>query len=571
MNYYNIVWVVVDSVRRYHSIGDDRGRLSVMDEFAENAIEFRNAVTSAPSTVMSISAMMTSLPAYYLGRNYSDFRFDNDYFTTLSALLDKNGWTTRALLMHKDIREKLRVFDLIPKRYWPKGFTHRRWWNNSEINALLRNAIRMDGSKQPSPCFWFLDFNCRKDPATSDIVGDSIQALMDAGYTRDNTVYVLCSDHGYPDPSRGITPEQLKRKGMSHDVFMTDDNILIPLIISYPGCKAGLKVDSTVSSLDVTPTIAEIIGIDVPEAVSGRWCGRSLLPYVEGLASGLDDKRMIRTDARFLGQSGRVTALRGERHKYVYYHDEKRERFFDISEGSLDERDVTTSNDAAVKLAFRNFRDAFEKSERDGVTFQIDYAVHKLEKQLQSLRKSARKGSFNVLIISNARGAFLTLIGNAFASSSHCGDISFVVSPDACGRLAGIGGFKNIYTFSNDKSVDVDGLTRKALQSSSYDLVIVTYDSGYEADFKGLLDFARMITSRRQVMMDINMSISMRKGELQRYLRTIYANRIFYIQEPALIFHELYKILRTSFIRLKSKVTDYLTGSRRIRIENENI
>ena len=63
MKPYNVVWTIVDSVRKYHS-DDDRSRLDIMDEFAREAVEFKNVVTSAPSTVMSISAMMTSLPSY---------------------------------------------------------------------------------------------------------------------------------------------------------------------------------------------------------------------------------------------------------------------------------------------------------------------------------------------------------------------------------------------------------------------------------------------------------------------------------------------------------------------------
>ena len=31
---------------------------------------------------------------------------------------------------------------------------------------------------------------------------------------------------------------------MTHDMFMTDDNIMIPLILSYPGCPVGLKIDN---------------------------------------------------------------------------------------------------------------------------------------------------------------------------------------------------------------------------------------------------------------------------------------------------------------------------------------
>ena len=62
----NLVWIFIDSVRRYYA-DDDRSRLEIMDKFSESSIEFTEVVTSAPSTVMSISAMMTGCHAYLLG------------------------------------------------------------------------------------------------------------------------------------------------------------------------------------------------------------------------------------------------------------------------------------------------------------------------------------------------------------------------------------------------------------------------------------------------------------------------------------------------------------------------
>ena len=74
MNKKNVIWIYVDSVRRYHSskeeieAGDDRSRLLFMDEFANESIEFLNTVTSAPSTQISISAMAAAMPSHLAHR-----------------------------------------------------------------------------------------------------------------------------------------------------------------------------------------------------------------------------------------------------------------------------------------------------------------------------------------------------------------------------------------------------------------------------------------------------------------------------------------------------------------------
>ena len=65
---------IVDSVRHYSTGGkDDRDKLKMMDDFSNGSIYFPLTVTSAPSSVMSLSTMLTSLPSYYIARNYDDF------------------------------------------------------------------------------------------------------------------------------------------------------------------------------------------------------------------------------------------------------------------------------------------------------------------------------------------------------------------------------------------------------------------------------------------------------------------------------------------------------------------
>ena len=174
----NIVWIFVDSVRRYHS-GDDRSRLEIMDKFASDSIEFTEVVTSAPSTVMSISAMMTGIHSFILGTNYNDFRFNRKEFPTLSSILSEKGWDCNAVLMHPDIREKLTCVNMYPRSKWPKKYSHGDWWSNIKIFNFLESVLRKEYSKsKPDKNFWFVDFNCRKDPDTSSIVEKTISFII---------------------------------------------------------------------------------------------------------------------------------------------------------------------------------------------------------------------------------------------------------------------------------------------------------------------------------------------------------------------------------------------------------
>ena len=336
MKRYNVVWIMIDSVRRYHTVGDDRSRLNYMDEFAKEAVEFQNCVTSAPSTLMSLSATLTSLPSYYLGRNYKDFQFDTDYFNSLTSILKKNSYKTdRSFVMHPEVRERLKQFDLVPKKLWPSGLSHKDWFCNDDINNMVHSVLNHEKKhNNKNPSFWFIDYNCRNDENISEIVRNTVESLDDAGYNKNNTILMISSDHGYPDPMRGITPETLKQKKLSHDVFMTDDNIMIPLIIRYPGCVPGTKIGNTISTLDIMPTILDILDINVNESVEKNFHGLSLLPLINGSKNKKYMDRKIRTDARWIDQPGRLTAIRGEKYKYVFHHDNKFEEFVFIGNKS---------------------------------------------------------------------------------------------------------------------------------------------------------------------------------------------------------------------------------------------
>lgn len=507
MNKYNIVWAIVDSVRKYHS-NDDRSRLQFMDEFSKQSIEFSNVVTSAPSTVMSISAMMTSFPSYYIGRNYSDFRFDSNFFTTLSSILNNNNYETRALIMHKEIREKLRVFDLIDKKYWPKNFSHRNWWNNSMIYQLLENSLVIDNKKYEKPIFWFLDFNCRKDNKTSNIVKNSFNLLKKYNFNDDNTIFILCSDHGYPDPRRGISPEELKRKKLTHDIFMTDDNITIPLFIKYPGCSKGTKFKKVISTLDIMPTILDILEINVKDELRNKWKGISLLKYLKNDSNY--PHRYIRTDARFFGQPGRVSALRDNNFKYIFHHDNNVEEFYDVSRLRLNEKKIDKSHSQFLK-----FKKEFNKQEKEAFNFQLSYSIYKLKKQFNKIKVN---NDDSIIILLENNNSFSLNIKKTLSNFFNINKIF-------------------IYDVGDINLSDINKIKK-------YKYLIIIEDSANKKNIYKINNILKLINYEKKIIMDMNMNLSVKNGEIIRYLKTIYINRFFYFQEPSLFFYEFIRILK---------------------------
>ncbi|MFC3164957.1 choline-sulfatase [Ciceribacter thiooxidans] len=100
-------------------------------------------------------------------------------------------------------------------------------------------------------------------------IGEIIDVLERTGM-REDTVILFVSDHG----------DMLGERGLWFKMCFFEGSARVPLMISAAGWKPGL-VDAPVSTLDVTPTIAAMAGIDI--ASVRPWTdGEDLGPVVRG-------------------------------------------------------------------------------------------------------------------------------------------------------------------------------------------------------------------------------------------------------------------------------------------------
>jgi hypothetical protein len=528
----NVVWLFVDGVRRYHS-DDDRSRLDFMDEFSKDAVEFKNVVTSAPSTFMSLSAMMSGMPSYFINRNFDDFRFDKERIPSLTSDLESNGYNVHSFLMHPSTRETMiNIYPMVAKKYWPKDLSHRKWWSNDDINRIVGKTLEMGVENKPS--FFFVDFNCRKDFKTSEKVKWADKKFKEAGFNDDNTITILCSDHGYPDSSKETgNPEYYTNNKLTHDLILTDDNIMIPFFIKYPGCSKGMKVETTVSSIDLYPTITDLLGIPPKENLIGQ----SLKPLMEGKVD--DDNhgnRFHRTDSRLALQTGRGTCIRNHQYKYVYYHDNLRgggqEEFFDIVNDPLEASNLIKSKKISNELSI--FKAEYSKSEEYFMNYQLEYLIDVFKKEHNDIAQLK-----NIVVIESGNIVFTKILINVLNA----------LSPDAGIKVFSVGNPKDKSHNLNDEStenaqnVDLnkDNLS-VILNNILVDMVIVPLDSS--RNNQQLIRKIKKIKSGKKLFVDYN---------LGGYKQPFFSSQIkktrsawpFIKQEPSYIFYFLYKSLRS--------------------------
>lgn len=538
----NVIWFLVDSVRNYHCDIDDRGKLDIMDKFAQESIEFTKVVVSAPSTLMSETAMMTGMPSYYISRNYDDFKYDETAFTSLVEILRQDGYHDSSIIFFREGREKLQnLFHHVERRYWPKGLTHRKKaWTNDDINTVL--SIFLEKGFQ-EPAFLFVNYNCRWDPETSRKVEHGLNMIKEKGLYK-NSIIILCSDHGYPDPSRGITPEALKRRNLTHDLILTDDNILIPLYIKYPECFVT-RIDTTISSLDIMPTILELLDSPVDTKIQGH----SLLPLIRGENTNNFENIKVRVDARLMAQTGRATAIRGRRFKYIVYHDrtgDDREEFYDLPQDPFEEHNLAPTASKEVQAKLEEFRAEFAKQERDAVEFQFQYIFSRFQDSAKSLFGSdGTSQAKEILIFGSCQPTYLELLIKSIEMLSPQCHIGILLEEEVPENL-----YQSKYQIIDNRSKK---LARKEFSQKypdvwnhRYDLVVLPVDNVAGKGYTEIFKIARKLKKQRLIVVDYNMNVYYKRTRKWWFpLRVLAAKKHFYVQEPLLIFVDFYN----NFIR----------------------
>jgi arylsulfatase A-like enzyme len=93
----------------------------------------------------------------------------------------------------------------------------------------------------------------------------------------DNTLVIVTSDHG---------EEFLEHGSYRHGKNLYEFMIRVPLVMRLPDkIPAGRRVSSIVQTIDMMPTILDLVGSEIPPQIQGR----SLVPLINGEARAVND------------------------------------------------------------------------------------------------------------------------------------------------------------------------------------------------------------------------------------------------------------------------------------------
>jgi choline-sulfatase len=291
----NLVLVTIDTLRadRLGCYGYAKAETPRLDKLAHAGVLFENAVTHTPLTAPSHASMFTGLyPTVHKVRDTGGFVLQPSY-TTLAEILQQQGWDTAAFV-GASVLKKLFGFNRGFALYddeMPKPEPGRMGGEYPERRAgeVVDRAIGWLDSQSGKPFFLWVhvfDPHYPYDPPAGlqekyrDRPYDGEVAYTDQQLGRlfdrvakksppENTLIVVLSDHG----------ESLSDHGeYTHGVFLYDSTLRIAFLMAGPGVPVGLRVKQQARTVDLVPTLLELMGRKAPQGVQGS----SLAPVLIG-------------------------------------------------------------------------------------------------------------------------------------------------------------------------------------------------------------------------------------------------------------------------------------------------
>lgn len=340
----NVVFVSFDALQASHvgCLGHSRNTTPTIDAVARDGVLFANAISVSSWTVPASMSWftgvypsehrMTNKFAVYNAevRKLADLRELAPDLVTLAEILKANGYATGAFTgnagvnggfgyekgfdvyfherdafgsMDRSVPEALRWvranrgrkfflflhgYDIHGQSTPDGGYDYRfvdpdydrRYTGSEHEQETLREEGLEKGQltmREADVRFWRAVYD-EKVQRTDEKFRRFLNEFDQLGLT-DRTVFVLTSDHG---------TELYEHRRFDHGFTLYNELLHVPLVIKAPGRPGGRVVKDRVSSIDVMPTILDLLNIDVPERTRTQLRGRSLAPALAGEPVGRD-------------------------------------------------------------------------------------------------------------------------------------------------------------------------------------------------------------------------------------------------------------------------------------------
>ena len=305
-----IVLISIDCLRADHvgAYGYERDTTPHIDGFAEQAMVFETALSTAPNTFPAHTSIFTGLyPSMHGANNWVKLATS---VPVLPEILSRAGYQTDGVATGAYISQNFgfeRGFDVywfdhraaaaeavaqamellgtgvgsdqflfvhVVDPHWPyrppDELIDRFGPRPSDLDALLQKVVQNEPPSSPKEIDHIVDLYDAEITSVDSAVGRLLEGMKRMGLY-ETSLIVLTSDHG-----EGLYDHE----HWQHSINLYEELLRIPLIVKWPGDSPKGRISTPVSQVDILATILEAASIEPPPSQ-----GIDLMEFVKDTAA----------------------------------------------------------------------------------------------------------------------------------------------------------------------------------------------------------------------------------------------------------------------------------------------
>ena len=398
----NIFLLTIDSLRVDKTIGKSKSSITPnLDSLITNGACFKQAISTADQTGLSLGSLFTSLYPFKSGISY--FNFDHN-IPNFFSVLKKEGYMLNSFVPDLSFFQKI-----------TKSFHNNEYYTYDKREDWVQlvgfgDQIVEKLEQMDKPWFYFIHLMDLHAPfylpeefdkeEFGETVYDRMLSYIDTWIGKflqkidlEKTIFVLSSDHGdyisvldedlnqikipkmlkkskkiiptaISDPilsklqrtrkaielrkrEKNMTQQEFRTLHNRGDIFLFDELVRIPLIFAGFGVPSNLMIKQQVRQVDIFPTLCELVGIP---GDLGEINGRSLVPILNK-KSLVEEPAYIESGSASATKLGKVMGIRTSNYKYLRSRKDstKNVTLYDVKNDPNETKNIASLNPQIVK------------------------------------------------------------------------------------------------------------------------------------------------------------------------------------------------------------------------------
>lgn len=380
----NIIIISMDEVRPDHlsCYGYQKLKTPAIDRVAEEGVMFCECISCSELTSVAMGSVMT---AKYPNHNGLRDPYCKLYGPSLGEILKKNGYATAGFVGNGLLSRQNRFalgFDcwsdttswtswghtdyndgsgkiIYEGNDWRDSFfswlelnhekTFFMWGHYYETHGYSEDYLIRSGQIKKGELSEFGYYDAKINLVDQTVI-DPLLKKLEQFDIAGKTILVLMSDHGTNLGEHPVTPLPWRDKQVLFPQHTTlyDCDLKVVMILRGPGITPGLKVQGMVRSIDLVPTLLELIEF---QTTSYDFDGETLLPTIEG---GVASGRMVYSEDLFeIRGEGALQAVRGDDYKFIRNLTTSKEEYYNLKNDPEEKNNIVAEIDEEELIKLR--------------------------------------------------------------------------------------------------------------------------------------------------------------------------------------------------------------------------